>query len=690
MRPLVSLGAVVLWALTANAPFAKPRAPMSAASKQPLSPQTRAARALADFEQQHAGEDTARDPALALDRAELVLAVLEASGAQDLSSGAARAAHEASLSDAKLRLGQAKQPKGGAKPGDKARIGQLEARYEHARQRAIVLLGDDDLATFMGAGRLEPDVRAFDPSLSTTMDQRAAALKKQLASVKAADLTADAGRVQMNVAEAVRAGNTELGQLAHERIVQRKLGSPDQSLANACKRLSKPVLVWRLRLAESVVKGTIARAYTPAQAIGDDSHSYDAKAVNEVLGAHVLEAGADVEALKGCASSGSLPGLPLDLSELAEPSLAAQLAARAAAREAATALTRVTGLSATRDALKKKLAPQLERTNQSASNGKAAEKKFLAAVAQTKKGLVVLDPLVAMETQAAQAEAGGKLLLPEVAKLRAAEQSMGQELTQGEERSNALKLMLANAKAQTAKLKAAVGKLGQPNGKDRERDAAIAAAQANVARADDSLKDATNAAAAMQRDLSKLQKLAALGSAKDLPARNAKTQATDAAFVALVAQAKQRVQDARTLRQREAAKGSPAGCNIAAIDWGAVKYAEQPEFGDGDMGGVGLEQVDYGDTDGNGSYEAFLFWHGSMSGTAGGDFSQLVVFELDAKCKPHEIGFADGALFASGTLKGKTYRIDASVLEPGEMTCCPSGHTASEYRVADGKLKQLR
>jgi hypothetical protein len=108
------------------------------------------------------------------------------------------------------------------------------------------------------------------------------------------------------------------------------------------------------------------------------------------------------------------------------------------------------------------------------------------------------------------------------------------------------------------------------------------------------------------------------------------------------------------------------------------------------MGGASVNRVDYGDTDGNGSYEAFVFWHGSLSGTATGDFGHLVVFELDSKCKPRQLGFAEAGLFASGQLKGKTFGITYAFLRDNEPSCCPTGSGYSEYRVVAGKLKQTR
>lgn len=680
---------MILCGVLAAAANAKTKPPATKPAAESTSPLARAEQAFAAFDKQHADAEVAADPALALQRAELQLAVLEAAGPGELGSNARRDALEKRVVDAKLRLEQAKRPKAGVKPGDKARITALEARQERARQRVIVLLADEDLGSGMGAERVDAELRAFDPNLAAAMEKRGAAVKKQLPGVKLPEFQGDVGRIGMNVSEALRAGNHEVGQLALQRIDERKLGSASQSLAAACKQLSKGDLLWRLRLAETVVKNTIPRGYTPAALFGADTVPDTEKIATEALKGRVLAAAADVQAQKSCAASSSLAGVPPEASALGEASFTAQLLARTSAREAAQALPRVAGLDQVRDAWQKKVKPLIAQVEKSAAASKAAEKKFQAGLAQVKSGPVALDALTTAELEAGETARRGDAVLPDLAQLRAAEAGLGRDVSAAATRSVELKAALGVARTDTGKLGTLVAKLGQPDGKDAARDAVIAAAKANLARAQASLKDATDVAAAAERDWGKARTLADVGGAKDLPTRQAKLQAQDDAFKALIADAKQRVKAADAQRLQALAKGSPAGCNVGATDWGSVKHAELPDFGDG-MGGAGVDHVDYADTDGNGAYEAFVFWHGSTSGTAGGDFAQLVVYELDQKCRPRQLGFADGGLFASGALKGKTYRIDYAVLGPDEPTCCPSGHGFSEYRMVAGKLKQLR
>lgn len=684
-RPAAALVVLGLLATVANAKTK----PSTAKPAEAASPVARAEQAFATFEKQHSDAETAADPALALERAELQLAVLDAASEAELGTNARRDALEKRVADAKLRLDQAKRPKPGAKPADKARITALEARQERARQRLIVLLADEDLGAGMGAQRVDADLRSFDPGLASAMEKRGATVKKQLASVKLQEFQGDAGRIGMNVDEALRAGNSEVGQLALQRIGERKLGNAGQSLAAACKQLSKSDLLWRLRLAETVVKNTIPRGYTPNSLFDSDNIPNTEKAANEALTRRVLDAATDVQGQKACASTSTLAGLPAEASTLGEASFTAQLLARKSAREAAQALPRVTGFDQVRDAWQKKLKPLLAPVQKTAAASTAAEKKFQAALAQTKTGLVVLDPLTVAEVQAQETVLRGEPVVADLAQLRVAEAALGRELTAAAARSSELKAALAVARTDTGKLGTLVTKLGQADGKDPARDAAIASAKANLARAQASLKDATDVAAVAERDWGKARTLAELGAAKDLPAREAKLKAQDDAFKALITDAKQRTKAVAAQRLQALAKGSPAGCNIGATDWGAVKYPEQPDFSDG-MGGGGMDHVDYADTDGNGTYEAYLFVRGTMSGTASGDFSQLVVFELDQKCRPRQLGFADGGLFASSELKGKTYRIDYSVLGPDEPACCPTKRDFSEFRMVAGKLKQLR
>lgn len=680
---------LLLVALSAGAAGARTK-PSKAVATEPQSLLARAEQALAAFEKQHDDAATVAEPALALERAELELAVVEASGPDELRATARRDALEKRVADAKRRLDQAKRPKPGVKPADKTRVSALEGRQERARQRLIVLMADADLASGMGAELIEPEQRAFDPGLASAMEKRSATLKKQLATVKLPEFQGDAARITSNLAEALRAGNHGTGELALQRIAERKLGTGSQSLSAACKRLSKGDLLWRLRLAEAVVQNAISRGYSKNALFATSNIPDTETAATEVLTQRVLEAAADVQAQKSCAGQSVLEGVPSEVSALGEASFTAQLLARQSAREAAQALPRVAGLDQTRDAWQKKLKPAIARVEKSAAAAKAAEKKFQMAVAQTKTGLVTLDPLRTMESEAKAAAWDGQQLLSDLAQLRAAEAGLGRDLTAAAARSAELKASLAVARTDLGKLRTAVTKLGQPSGKDVARDLAINAAKANLARAEASLKDATAAAAAAERDWGKARTLTDLGAAKDLNARQAKLQAQDDALKALIADAKQRGQGADVQRRQMLAKGSPQGCNLGDIDWAEVKYPQKEEFGEGTMGGASVEQVDYGDTDGNGAYEAFVFWHGSRSGTASGDFSELVVFELDRKCRPRQLGYADGGLFARPELRGKTYRIDYSVRGPDEPACCPSRTGFSEFRVVAGKLQQVR
>ena len=689
VRPLVSPAAMIFLALASASADAKTRPTAAKPAAESASPLERAAQALAAFEKQHSDGETAADPALALERAELQLAVLDVSGPDELDTNARRAALEKRVQDVKQRLEQAKRPKPGVKPGDKARITALEARYERARQLWLMLLANEDVATGMGAERVDPELRAFDPSFSAALEKRAAEVKKQLPGLKLQELQGDVSRIGGSVPEALRAGNHQTGAMALQRIDERKLGSANQTLMAACKQLSKGDLLWRLRLAETVVKNAIPRGYSRNVLFGAGSVPDTEKAANEALTLRVLNAAAEVQGQKSCASASALTGLPPEASALGETSFTAQLLARKSAREAAQALPRATGLDQTRDAWQKKLKPLLAPVQKTAAASVAAERKFQAALAQTKTGLVVLDPLTTAEEQARETVLRGEPVVADLAQLRVAEAALGRELTTAAARSAELKAALAVARTDTGKLSTLVTKLGQADGKDPARDAAILAAKANLARAQASLKDATDAAATAERDWGKARTLAELGAAKDLPTRQAKMQAQDDAFKALITDAKQRPKAVEAQRLQALAKGSPAGCNIGTTDFGSIKHPELPDFGDS-MGGASANGVDYGDTDGNGTYEAFVYWHGSTSGTAGGDFSQLVVYELDQKCRPRQIGFAEGGLFASGALKGKTYRIDYSVLGPNEPTCCPTGHGFSEFRVVAGKLKQLR
>ena len=122
-------------------------------------------------------------------------------------------------------------------------------------------------------------------------------------------------------------------------------------------------------------------------------------------------------------------GLPTEASALGEASFTAQLLARKSAREAAQALPRVTGYDQVRDAWQKKLKPLLSPVQKSAAASVAAEKKFQAALLQTKTGLVALDPLTAAENQARDTVLRGEPVLADLAQLRVAEAALGRELT---------------------------------------------------------------------------------------------------------------------------------------------------------------------------------------------------------------------------------------------------------------------
>lgn len=682
---------LVLGALLASPVLAKTKAAPPASPKaQPLGPVQKAERALAEFERKSDGAKAApENPAVALESAELQLAVLEASAADDVTTSAQREAYQKRLTDVKAKLEQAKRPKGGAKAAERGVVTALEARHERARQRGIVLMGARDIASGMGSERLDAEQRAFDVGLSVALEKRAAELKRQLATVKAAELKDEVARISMNIPESLRAANTDIGVLAFGRITDRKLGAQGQSLAVACKSISKPDLLWRLRLAETVTRGTLPRAYSPSAVVGMGLTFATEKDAVAALTSWVVAAEAEVRALKGCSAASTLAPLPADLSSLGEASMAARHLAREAATEAALALGRVTGLDRQRDAAQTRVKPQRAEVEKLAASSKAAEKKFQMAASQAKSSLVSLDALAQAEADAQTAGMKADSMLPELAKLRAAEDSMAQELSSADARAQQLKAAIKDARDQTTKLRAAVTKLGAPSGKDAALDAARLAAKANLTRADESLKDAAAAATIAERDWAKARQLAELGPVGGLAARKAKLQQQDDALKAAIAEAKQRIKGVQAQRKEAVAKGSPGGCNLDSVAWETVRYPEQPDFS-GSMGGASVDHVDYGDTDGSGAYEAFVFWHGSMSGTAGGDFGHLVVYELDSKCKPRQIGFAEAGLFASGELKGKTFVITSAVLRPDEPTCCPTGTDRSEYRVVAGKLKQLR
>lgn len=330
------------------------------------------------------------------------------------------------------------------------------------------------------------------------------------------------------------------------------------------------------------------------------------------------------------------------------------------AKEAEAAAAQVEQLAAKRKDLQTQLAKQQGELKQHLGAARQAHDKYEATREKSGgAGRVALDAL--LETASVEYEAA--------AKLATSCQALQAELSKtAQELDHALVIVRAtptNATYWSSQIKALTARLKEP----------LAGTQAAAARA------------------KKAAELAKASSGFASPAASASAQAKlDASSKSLVSGLELAKSSAKELARARRGGGSPlAKCDLRKTDWSAHDY-EGIKLEEGDeMNGTGLGDVIYGDLTGDGYPEAIVTVstvYGMNNGT-----TTLYVYGSRPNCGLTLLGTVDGPGGCSGTIEAsveaQTLRTTEPYLKEGDGRCFPSGITRTDWKVVDGKLKQV-
>jgi hypothetical protein len=148
-------------------------------------------------------------------------------------------------------------------------------------------------------------------------------------------------------------------------------------------------------------------------------------------------------------------------------------------------------------------------------------------------------------------------------------------------------------------------------------------------------------------------------------------------------------------------------CDLHKVDWANFQIPNGPAFTNGQANSSPWpddlncsQSVQYGDLDGNGSDEAYLYVEcGQLMYHTGGPCNapgasciqqcgtaSFFVFEMGPSCSPRFLGALDGGPHAKGTIVGQTFIVELPAQFGTDPPCDASGHRRVAYRLSNGKF----